>query len=107
MNILYNQPLSKTFAEQPVITLPDSIKQSFTGIYKFRQEDSLKVAVHLKDATLIVAIDGQAEFEILPVFKNQFKNGQTRVEFMMNKEGKPEQIMIYRKGEIMGAKKVE
>ena len=107
MNILYNQPLSKTFAEQPVIAMPDSIKQSFTGIYKFRQEDSLKVAVHLKDKALIVAIDGQSEFEILPVFKNQFKSGQTRVEFMMNNEGKPEQIMIYRKGEIMGAKKVQ
>ena len=107
MNILYDQPISKTFAEQPVIAMPDSIKQSFTGIYKFRQEDSLKVAVHLKDKALIVAIDGQSEFEILPVFKNQFKSGQTRVEFMMNNEGKPEQIMIYRKGEIMGAKKVQ
>jgi CubicO group peptidase (beta-lactamase class C family) len=107
MNILYHQPLSKTFAEQPVIAMPDSIKQSFAGLYKFREEDSLKISVRLKDTALIVAIDGQSEFEILPVFKNQFKSGQTRVEFMMNKEGKPEQILIYRKGEIIGAKKVQ
>jgi CubicO group peptidase (beta-lactamase class C family) len=107
MKILYHQPLSKTFAEQPVIAMPDSVKQSFVGIYKFRQEDSLKIAVHLKDTALIVAVDGQPEFEIVPVFKNQFKSGQTRVEFMMNKEGKPEQLVIYRKGEIMGGRKVE
>ncbi|HZF65639.1 MAG TPA: serine hydrolase domain-containing protein, partial [Chitinophagaceae bacterium] len=105
MNILYDQPLSKTFAEQPVMAMPDSVKQSFAGIYRFRQEDSLKIAVYIKDAKLIVAIDGQPEFQIEPVSRNAFKSGQTRVEFMINKEGKPEQIFIYRKGEIMGAGK--
>ena len=33
INILYKQPFSKTFFEQPVINMPDSIKKEFTGVY--------------------------------------------------------------------------
>lgn len=106
MNILYHQPLSKTFAEQPVMAMSDSVKRSFVGFYKVNPNDSTGIAVHLKDTALFVAIDGQPEFEILPVTRNAFKNGQARIEFMMNREGRPEQILIFSKGEIAGARKV-
>ena len=107
MNILYHQPVSKTFAEQPVIAMAESVKQAFVGVYKFRQEDSSKIVVAQKDTTLYITINDQPEFAIEPVFKNQFKSGATRVEFMMNREGKPEQIIIYSKGEIAGGRKVQ
>lgn len=107
VNILYRQPLSKTFAEQPVITMPDSVKKEFTGIYKFRQEDSLKVLVRLKGNNLFVAMDNHPEFEIFAVNKNQFKSGEARIEFTRNNQGKIEQLLMYKKGEIMGVRKVE
>jgi hypothetical protein len=107
MNILYNQPLSKTFAEQPVIAMADSIKQSFAGLYRFRQEDSSNIAVYIKDSALHLSVYGQPAFKIEPVSRNAFKSGQVRVEFMMNKEGRPEQVTIYSKGEIAGGRKVK
>lgn len=107
MNILYGQPLSKTFAEQPVIAMPDSIKSAFAGTYKFREEDAFKISVQLKDSVLMVSMAGQPAFPIYPVGRNAFKSGNTRVEFIMNKEGKPEQIFIYAKGEIAGGRKAD
>lgn len=107
MNILYGQPLSKTFAAQPVIAMPDSVKSSFVGTYKHRDEDSFKISVQLKDTVLMVSVGVQPPFPIFPVSRNAFKSGEIKVEFMIDKEGKPGQIFIYSKGEIAGAGKVD
>jgi CubicO group peptidase (beta-lactamase class C family) len=107
INILYNQPLSKPFTDLPVISMPDSVKRIFTGTYTFKNKDSIRIAVQLKEAKLTVKLPNQPEFEIAPVGRNQFRNGNTRVEFMVTNEGKPTQIIIYSKGEILGAGKDE
>lgn len=107
INILYGQPLSKPFSAQPVIAMSDSVKKSFTGAYTFNPADSMRIRVQLKDSNLVVTVGNQPPFEIEPVSKNQFKKGMTRIEFIMNPEGKAEQVYIYQRGEIMGGKKVE
>jgi hypothetical protein len=85
--------------------MPDSIKKEYTGIYKFRQEDSLKLEVRLADTRLLVSINKE-EFEIHPVNKNQFKAGTARVEFTRNPAGLIEQLFVYRNGEIIGVQKI-
>ena len=107
VNILYKQPFSKSFFEQPVANMPDSIKKEYIGVYKFRKEDSTQVVVSLNGSSLMVNVSGQPEFEILPVNKNQFKAGDARVEFMRNNNGRIEQLFIYKNGEIMGVGKME
>ena len=87
--------------------MPDSVKKEYTGIYKFRKEDSVQVVVSITGPGLLVNIPGQAAFEILPVNKNQFKAGDARVEFMRNNNGRIEQLFIYKDGEIAGVGKVE
>jgi CubicO group peptidase (beta-lactamase class C family) len=106
MNILYQQPFSKSFADQSVVSMPDSAKKEYTGVYKFRQEDSLQLVVRLADTRLLVSVNKE-EFEIQPVNKNQFKAGTARVEFTRNAAGQIEQLFVYRKGEIMGVQKIK
>jgi len=55
-------PRSKTFFENKEgKQISDTIKIAYLkGFSLFMQEDSLKIAVHLIDTALIVAIDGQA-----------------------------------------------
>jgi CubicO group peptidase (beta-lactamase class C family) len=106
VNILCAQPLSRPFAEQPVINLPDSLLKEFTGIYQYAASDSAIVTVRIREKDLSVTIYGQPAFDILPVSRNQFKKNNTRVEFMKNQQGKIETILIYQNGEFLGAKKI-
>lgn len=106
INILCAQPLSRPFAEQPVINLPDSLLKGFTGTYQYAASDSATITVRIKGKNLSVMIYGQPAFDILPVSGNQFKKNNTRVEFMKNQQGKIETILIYQNGEFLGAKKI-
>jgi CubicO group peptidase (beta-lactamase class C family) len=106
VNIAYDQPFSKSFADQPVLQLPDSLKKEYTGIYKFKKEDSEVVSVLLQDTDLYIAVPGKAAVKILPVNKNAFKSGTIRIEFMRDKQGKIEQMMVFDNGEIMGVQKM-
>ena len=107
VNIIYQKPLSKTYAEQPVIAMVDSLKQQYQATYRFSQKDSMKVTVKLRDSKLLLSIAGQPDFEIYPVSKDRFKSENTRVEFMRNNQGKVAQIYIYRGGEFWGLNKWE
>jgi hypothetical protein len=106
VNIVYHQPFSKSFADQPAINMPDSLKKEYTGVYKFRKEDSVQVMVRLQDADLFIIIPGKQELKMLPLNKNVFKSGAVRIEFMRNKQSKIEQMMIFCNGEIMGVQKI-
>jgi CubicO group peptidase (beta-lactamase class C family) len=106
VNIVYQQPFSKSFADQPAINMPDSLKKEYTGVYKFRKEDSVQVMVRLQDADLFIIIPGKQELKMLPLNKNVFKSGAVRIEFMRNKQSKIEQMMIFCNGEIMGVQKI-
>ena len=100
VNILYHQPLPKPFGEQPVVQLADSVKKDYTGIYKFRKEDSAQVTVYVKDNSLFMTLASQPAIEILPVFKDIFKSGETRIEFKRNSLGRIQEILLFNKGEI-------
>lgn len=100
VNILYHQPLAKSFADRPAIHLSDSIKKEYTGIYKFRKEDSVQVKVYMKDSSLFMAVSNQPSFEIFPVFKDVFRSGESRFEFKRNKEQRISQIWLFSKGEL-------
>ena len=107
VNILYQQPLSRSFANTPVLQLAEAIKKEYTGIYKFRKEDSSQIAVYMKDSSLFMTIGSQPAFEILPVFKDVFKAGEARIEFYRNKEQRITQIWMYSKGELTQVTKME
>ena len=106
VNILYHQPLSKSFAEQPVMKMTDSSKKEYTGIYKFRKEDSAQVTVYLKDNNLFMTIANQPAFEMQPVYKDLFKSGEARIEFKRN-DGRVKQIWLFNKGELAQVTKLD
>jgi CubicO group peptidase (beta-lactamase class C family) len=107
LNILYHQPLTKSFADWPVLHMPDSLKKEFTGIYKFRKEDSVQVLVRLQDSNLFIQIPGNQEQPLELVKRNVFRAGNARVEFMRNGTGVIEQIMVFSHGDIMGSVKIQ
>jgi CubicO group peptidase (beta-lactamase class C family) len=107
VNILYHQPLTTAFANLPVISIPDSVKQEYTGIYKFRKEDSVQVAIRLSDTHLFITVANQLEVEILPVFKDVFKVGTARIEFKRDNKGHVKQIWMFKDGEIAQVTKLE
>ncbi|WP_440133855.1 hypothetical protein [Chitinophaga sancti] len=94
MSILYHQPLARAFADLPVINMPDSIKKEFTGLYKFRKEDSTQVQVHLQDSNLYIHIPGNKEQPLQLVKRNVFRAGNARIEFMRNDKGTIWQILV-------------
>jgi CubicO group peptidase (beta-lactamase class C family) len=100
VNIMYHQPLTKPFADQPVIQLPESVKKEYTGVYKWRKEDTVQATVYLKDSSLFMTLGNQPAFEIQPVFKDVFKAGEARIEFKRNKEQRISEIWIFSKGEM-------
>jgi CubicO group peptidase (beta-lactamase class C family) len=105
INIVYHQPFSKSFADQPIINMADSLKKEYTGAYRFRQEDS--VLVSLKGTDLYIHLPGQQVLKILPVNKNVFRSGTIRIEFKRNNLGDIEALMVFGHGEILGANKVK
>ncbi|OQP63490.1 hypothetical protein A3860_24420 [Niastella vici] len=107
VNVLYHQPLDKPFAELPVIQMPMSDKAAYTGIYKWRKEDSDQVTVFLKDSSLFMTIGSNAAIEIQPVFKDVFKSGKARFEFHRNNEGSIKEIWLFNKGELAQVTKIE
>ncbi|MCP9751964.1 serine hydrolase [Ferruginibacter sp. HRS2-29] len=107
VNIIYHQPLSKPFSSQPVITMTDTLKKEYQGVYKVNLKDSAGIAVTLKQSKLSVKIFGQSDFEIFPVAKDRFKSGEIRAEFIRNNQGKVEQLFIYSNGEFLGVKKTD
>jgi CubicO group peptidase (beta-lactamase class C family) len=107
VNILYHQRLTRPFAEQPVLHLSEEVKNNYTGIYKFRKEDSVQVTVFMKDSSLFMTLANQPAFEILPVFKDVFRGGEARIEFMRNREQRISQISLYIKGELAQATRVD
>jgi len=107
VNILYHQPLPKPFADLPVINLTDSIKQEYTGVYKFRKEDSVSATISLRDTHLFLTITTQPAVEIFPVFKDVFKAGSARLEFKRNNLGQVHEIFMFKEGEISQVTKFE
>jgi len=107
VNILYHQPLPKPFADLPVINLTDSIKHEYTGVYKFRKEDSVSATISLRDGHLFLTITTQPAVEILPVFKDVFKAGSARLEFKRNNQGQVHEIFMFKEGEISQVTKFE
>jgi CubicO group peptidase (beta-lactamase class C family) len=105
MNILFHQPFAKSFVDLPVVNMPDSMKKEFTGVYKYRQEDS--VLVRLEDNKLYIQIPGNPEQPLQPVKRNVFRAGNARIEFMRNDKGVIGQVMVFSHGEIMGGGKVQ
>lgn len=106
VNIIYHQPLSKPFSSQPVIAMADSLKKEYEGLYKVRKEDLSAVVVSFSRSNLSVKIDQQPAFEIFPISRDRFKAGETRIEFMRNRQGKLEQLFLYSKGEFLGVQKI-
>ena len=107
MSILYHQPLARSFANLPVINMPDSMKKEFTGIYKFRKEDSAQVLVRLQESHLYLQIPGKEEQQLQPVKRNVFRAGNARIEFMRNNKGAIWQMLVFSRGEIMGVVKTQ
>jgi CubicO group peptidase (beta-lactamase class C family) len=107
VNILYHQPLPKAFADLPVINLPDSVKQEYTGVYKFRKEDSVQAVISLKNDHLFITLGNQHEFEIFPVFKDVFKGSNIRFEFKRNNPGQVQQIWMFKEGELAQVTKLD
>jgi CubicO group peptidase (beta-lactamase class C family) len=107
VNILYHQPLTKPFADQPVIQLTEDVKKEYPGIYKWRKEDTVQATVYLKDSSLFMTLGNQPAFEMLPVFKDVFKAGEARIEFRRNKEQRIAEIWIFNKGEMAQVSKME
>jgi hypothetical protein len=107
VNILYHQPLARSFAQQPVIQLTERVKKEYTGIYKFRKEDTVQATVYLKDSSLFMTLGNQPAFEILPVFKDVFKAGEARIEFRRNKEQRISEIWLFNKGELAQVSKMD
>lgn len=106
VNVLYHQPFSGSFADQPVIKLPDSVKKEYTGVYKYGEADSATIRVHLLGHELYVAIPGQDSMHIEPVNRNVFKSGRCRIEFMRNNQGGVQNIFIFSNGAFMAAGKL-
>jgi CubicO group peptidase (beta-lactamase class C family) len=107
VNSMCHQPLTKSFAEQPVIQLTEDVKKEYAGIYKWRKEDTVQATVYMKDNSLFMTLGNQPAFEILPVLKDVFKAGETRIEFKRNKEQRVSEIWIFNKGEMAQVSKME
>jgi CubicO group peptidase (beta-lactamase class C family) len=107
VNVMYHQPLTKPFADQPVIQLTEDVKKEYIGIYKWRKEDTVQATVYLKDNRLFMSLGNQPAFEILPVFKDVFKAGEARIEFKRNKEQRVSEIWMFNKGELAQVSKME
>jgi CubicO group peptidase (beta-lactamase class C family) len=107
LDIIYHQPLPKAFADLPVINLPDSVKKEYTGVYKFRKEDSASATISLRDSRLFLTITTQPEVELLPVYKDVFKAGNARIEFKRNNMGQVHEIFMFKEGEIAQVTKLE
>jgi hypothetical protein len=107
MSMLYHQPLAMSFTDLPVINMPDSMRKEFTGIYKFRKEDSTQVQVHLQDSNLYIQIPGNKEQPLQLVKRNVFRAGNARIEFMRNDKGAIWQMLVFSRGEIMGVVKIQ
>jgi CubicO group peptidase (beta-lactamase class C family) len=107
VNIVYHQPLTKSFADQPVIQLTEEVKKEYTGTYKWKKEDTVQAVVYLKDSNLFMTLGNQPAFEILPVFKDVFKAGEARIEFKRNKEQHVSEIWMFNKGEMAQVSRME
>ena len=53
------------------------------------------------------SVSGKKSFILQRVNKNVFKSGKTRVEFMRNNQGGIQNILVFSKGEFLGAQKTE
>lgn len=106
IHILFNKPLSKTFAEQPVISVTDSLLKEFTGKYLTHEKDTTGVQINLHQSALIVRVLNQEPFKIYPIAKNTFKSDDKRIEFRRNSKGEIEFVFIYVRDEFLAAKKL-
>lgn len=104
--ILYHQTMPKSITDRPVIELADSLLQKYVGVYKFRAEDSMKVDILAHKNHLTIQIAGNDAFDAFPVSKTIFKAGEGRLEFLLNKEGRIEQLYIFMNGEFIGVQKM-
>ena len=106
IHILFNKPLQKTFAEQPVISFADSLLNEFTGKYLMHENDTMGVQISLHQSSLTVRVQNQQAFIIYPVGKNVFKSDDKRIEFRRNSKGEIEFVFMYVKDEFLAARKI-
>ncbi|HTF30458.1 MAG TPA: serine hydrolase domain-containing protein [Flavitalea sp.] len=106
VNIVYDQPFSKSIADQPVIDMSDSLKAIFAGVYRFGEAKNAQVSVDLVDKNLLLTIPGIDPMKLDPITGNVFRSGPARVEFWGPAKGQFTQIRVYNKGEFFGAQKV-
>ncbi|MGZ8536938.1 MAG: hypothetical protein ACXWV9_01685, partial [Flavisolibacter sp.] len=107
IHILFNKPLSKTFADQPVISVHDSLLKEFTGKYLMHEKDTAGVQISIQQSFLRIQILNLDSFKIYPIAKNVFKADDKRVEFRRNFKGEIEFVFIYVRDEFLAAKKLQ
>jgi hypothetical protein len=107
VNIMYHQPLSTPFAMLPVIQVTDSIRREYAGNYRFKKDDPTLVTVNVKDDKLLMTIATEPVFELLPVGKDVFKSGDSRIEFKRNNTGRIQGIWLFSKGEMAQVTKMD
>ncbi|HTE27728.1 serine hydrolase domain-containing protein [Flavitalea sp.] len=105
VNILYDQPFSKSIMDAPVLRLPDSLKTAYTGTYRFGSSDKEKISIALDKDDLVLSIPGNKEMRLEALNPNVFRSGSARIEFSGPGKGQYNQVMIFNKGEFLGAQK--
>jgi CubicO group peptidase (beta-lactamase class C family) len=105
IHLLFNKPLSKTFSDQPVISVADSLLKEFTGKYYMHEKDFIGVQISLQQSVLLVKVLNQEPFKMYPVGKNVFKSDGKRIEFRRNDKGEIEFVFMYVRDEFLAARK--
>ena len=106
IHILFNKPLQKTFSEQRIISVADSLLKEFTGKYFMHENDTMGVHISLNQSSLSVRVQNQPAFIIYPVGKNAFKSDDKRIEFRRNPRGEVEFVFMYVGDEFLDARKI-
>ncbi|MHA4842530.1 serine hydrolase domain-containing protein [Flavitalea antarctica] len=105
VNLIYQKPFSKSIMDAPSVKLPDSMMLAYTGTYRFGSSGDKTLAVVLEKTELILRIPGIRVMKLEALNPHVFRSGTARIEFSGPARGNYNQLMIFDKGEFVGAQK--
>lgn len=107
VNILYHQPLAPAFENLPAVTIPDSLKADYAGLYKFTKADTAYLNISYHNHALFIAVNAGTEAELVPIGRDVFRSSKMRIEFKRSNTGKIVMLLLFKEGEIAQSFKQE